>query len=267
MSNILKLIKFNLFVTKKTIIGWSIAIFLIMGMYMILFDSIQDIVKAEMEAMPEELLQFFGVNNLTDMSNYITYFGTILGILIIAISIFAVTYSASLITKEEKTKSIEFLSGLPISRKEIFISKYLTSLIAIIFIVLLAGLSATISGYIKGGDTFNIGDLLNIILITGFIPIFFGGVGIMIAGINSKIATGSMVSIITLISYMLGYLTELLKDKAEWLKYLSPFILFSPSNALELSNSTVITFIIYIILYIVLIIVGLKIYKKRDMKV
>ncbi|MPN52357.1 hypothetical protein SDC9_200018 [bioreactor metagenome] len=69
---------------------------------------------------------------------------------------------------------------------------------------------------------------------------------------------------IVLACYMLGYLGNLLGDKAEFLKYFSPFELFSPKNALAFERSTLTALIIYFLIMIVLIIAGFLAYRKRD---
>ncbi len=267
MKNILRLCSFSLFINRKTILGWSIAILGIMTLYMGLFSSIKDIALIKMEAMPKELLQFVGMENMSDMSNYISYYGTIYGIIIVAVSIFSATFSAGLISKEEKSKSIEFLNSLAVSRTEIYISKYLTSTIAVGVVLSCAIISAIICGIIGGGESFILFDIISTAKITGFTALLFGAVGFKVAGINAKLGSGGIACAIVLISYMLGYLGQLLGDKAEFLLYLSPFITLSTDKILELSNDTLIALIVYIIVYIASLVAGCVGYNKRDLKI
>ncbi len=267
IKNIFKLCTFNLMITKKTIISWSIAILAIMTLYMALFPSIQDLAQAKFDAMPQELMQFMGMENMADMSNYVTYFGMIYNIILVAVSIFAVTFSARLITKEEKTKSIEFLNSLAVSRLEIYISKYFTSLIAIGIVLSGAIVSSIVCGFIGGGESFVLSDIISAAKITSFTAILFGGIGLMFAGISSKIGTGSIVASVVLASYMLGYLGELLVEKAEWLTYFSPFVMLNAKEAILFSSKTLISFIIYICIYIIALIIGGIMYKKRDLQI
>ena len=58
VKNVLKISKFDLKTSRKNLIGWIVAIFGIMFLYMILFNSIQEIAQVEMEVMPVELLEF-----------------------------------------------------------------------------------------------------------------------------------------------------------------------------------------------------------------
>ncbi len=265
-KNIFMLCRFNVLITKKSIIGWSIAIFSFMTLYMILFPSIQDLAQAKFDAMPQELMQFFGMANMSIMSNYVTYFGMIFNLILIAVAIFAATFSARLITKEEKTKSIEFLNSLAVSRLEIYISKYVTSLIAVIIVLIGAILSAIVCGFIGGGESFILADIIAAAKISSFSAFLFGAIGLMFAGISTKIGSGSVTAAVVLASYMLGYLGELLGEKADWLMYFSPFVMLNVQEVLAFSDKTMVILIVYIIIYIAALIVGGKVYCRRDLE-
>ncbi len=267
LRNVFKLCVINISNTKKSIIGWSIAIFSIMSLYMILFPSIKDMAQIKLDVLPQELMQFVGMSSMADMSNFTTYFGMIYGIILIAISIFSATYSSSLIRKEEQTKSIEFLNALTVSKTEIYISKYITSYFVTLIIVLCAIISTIICGFIGGGETFNIIDILTASKFSSLTPFIFGGLGLMFAGISPKLGTGALSSAIVLVSYVLGYLGELLTTSGEFLLYFSPFSMLSVKNVLSNESGVTISLIIYFAIYVISIIIGCMIYNKRDLKI
>lgn len=260
--NIINLTKFNLKVNKGNIWGWFISIFLIMFVYMIFFPTIKDIGIAKMELMPEEMLKFFNLTSLNDMNNYVSYFGMIFNMVLIAISIFAAIFSAKLICKEENTKSIEFLNALHVSRNEIYISKLITAFISITFILLGVVFATLISGFIVGGKTFILNDILMITKVTSITAYMFMALSFLLSGITSKINVSSISSIVVLLCYMVGYLGTLLEKK--WLTNFSPFESLSPTNALVMSNSTILILLVYFVIMAVFIIIGIKFYKKRD---
>ena len=267
MKNIIKLTKFNLYIHRKNIIGWTIAITAIMILYMSLFPSIKDIAQAELDAMPKEILQFMGMDKTTKLADYTSYYAMVYGIILIPISIFAATFSANQITKEEKTKVIEFLNGLAVSRKEIYISKYITSLIAISIVVVIANLAPIICGNINGGETFIADKIIESVKVTSFIPIFYGGIALALASFSSKTGSGAVASSVVVFTYMMGYLGELLVDKAAFLKDISPFIIFSVNNALNITDNVIFKLLVYIVIYIICLICGKIIYQKRDFKI
>ncbi|MFI3207295.1 MAG: ABC transporter permease subunit [Clostridia bacterium] len=267
LKNIYRLCIFSLRTHKKLILAWSFAIFSIMTLYMILFSSIQEMAEIKMEAMPQELLQFVGMEDFSEMSNYVSYFGIIFGIVLVAIAIFGASYSSSLITKEEKSKSIEFLSTLPISRTEIFVANYFSSTIAVAITLYTAVFATIICGFIQGGESFVLADVIQISKICSFIPLLFSAISLGLAGISSKIASGTFCSMVVLGSYMLGYLGTLLNDDGKILSYASPFISLSAEKSLELSSETIIILLIYFAIYFTFLFVGNYFYSKRDLNV
>lgn len=252
--------------SKKNIIGWSIGIFSIMFLYMILFPSMNEMAQAEMNSMPKELTKLMGMDSFSSLANFITYYGMIYNIILIAISIFAVTFSANLIMKEEKTQSIEFLYSMPVSRLEIYVSKVITSFLAVLLIVLCAIISSLLCGFINGGETFVLSDFILISKISSFTAFFFISISIFLSGASSKINGSIVGSFAVLLTYMFGYLGKLLNDNGKFLLKISPFEAFSPSNALNLQNETVLLLILYLSIMIILVIIGGLLYNKRDFK-
>ena len=264
-KNVTKLTKFEIKIQKKIILGWTISIFLLMFLYMVLFPSIKEMAQMKMDAMPEELLELFGMGDFSNMDNYITYYGMIYNMILIAVSIFAATFGANLLYKEEKSKSIEFLYSLEVSRSEIFFSKLLTGFIGVMCVLISAIVPSLICGFMAG-DTFDMMDFITISKMSSTTPFLFLALAFMISGVSSKISSATITSVAVLGSYMMGYLGNLLEDKAQWLRYLSPFETLSPNNVLAMENETMIAMGAYFILMILFIIIGKIVYVKRDLK-
>lgn len=266
-TNVFKITRFDLRTNRKSIIGWLITVFSIMFLYMILFPSIQDVAKVEMEMMPAELMQFMGMNAMADLANFSTYFGMIYMLVIIAISVFAASYTSGLIYKEEKERTIEFLYSLEVSRSEIFISKALSGFIGMLMVIFSAIVAAIISGLINGGVTFHIGEVIKIGILCGFIPLIFWGISLLLVGLTAKIRITMVSSMMVFVSYILGYLAILLGEKADWLTYVSPFEIFKPEAMLDLGTNELIAFICYLVVTILCFIVGITTYNRRDFHV
>lgn len=262
--NSLRLCRFDLKINRKMIIGWCIAMFSFMFLYMILFPSIQELAQVKMDAMPKELLEFVGMDNFSDMSNFVSYFGIIFNLALIAISIFAVTFSANLLYKEEKSKTIEFLSSLETNRTEIYIAKLLTAFVAVIFVLLASMMAVLICGIINGGKTFSAVDIVMIIKIAGFTPFFFMAVGLCLSAVSAKIGAPVIGGMAVIFSYVFGYLGNMLEEKAQWMKYFSPFELFQSEHAQSPDGTILTVLAIYIFLVVGMCVAGALIYKRRD---
>lgn len=127
------------------------------------------------DAMPKELMQFMGMESMQDMGNYMHYFGMIFQIWLIVISFFAASFSGGLIVQEEKRETIEYLYAMPVSRLDIYFSKVAAAFLAVLAVVACTGLSAILCGMAVGGETYDAGQLLLIVKLSGFIPLFLSG--------------------------------------------------------------------------------------------
>ena len=266
-SKVKKLFCFDFYNLRKTIIGWTIAIAGIMSLYCFMFPMVQDMASIKFDAMPEDMLQLFGVGAIADMANFVTYFGMIYGLVLVAISIFSATLGSRLIHREEETKSIEFLSSLSVSRVEIYVSKLLVLFASIMIVVACGAILALIAGAMVGGDTFIFMEVVAIIKVSSFTPFFFGVLALGIAGMSYKYGIGSISSMLVLVLYMAGYLGQLLGTNGEFLLYLSPFISFSAENAIALEMKTMVTLGVYFAIATGITYFGGYIYNKRDLKI
>jgi len=214
-SSAIKLAWFCIKQNGKQIIGWCIAIFSIMFLYMILFPSVKDMAQIKLNAMPQELLQFVGMEGLSDMSNFITYFGMVFNMILIAISIFAASFSAGIISMEERRKTIEFLYALETSRSEIYVSKLITAFFGVFAVRCSGVIAAAICGTINGGSSFVVREFVNIVVVSGYTVFFFMALSLMIAGASSKMGTPMIGSMAVLVCYVFGYLSKLLGSGAQ----------------------------------------------------
>lgn len=266
-SSMWKLTGFSIKNNRKQIFGWCFAIFSIMFLYTILFPSVKDLAQAKLDAMPESLLQLVGMDELSDMSSFISFFGMIFNLVLIAISIFAASFTGKLISSEEKTGTIEFLYSLEVSRIEIYVSRLAASFISVLVVTCCGIAAAGIAGAINGGETFILEDFLLIVKTSGFIPFFFLGLSLMFVGVSKKIGASSYGNMAVLVLYLLGFLSSLLGENAQWLGLLSPFETLSPTNAVEMDGKTLVAFGVNFALFIIFIIAGGAAYKRRDFNI
>ncbi len=267
MGNVFKIFTFGLLVNKKRIIGWLIGIVAMMAMYMVFFPSVKDMATVKFEAMPQEIMRLFGMENMADLGNYSSYFGTIYQLVLIALSIYGATFASSIIISEEKNKSIEFLSSLHVSRREIYVGKYLVVTFSLLLVVILSTAVTILCGIVAGGESYNLNEILRMSIVSSLIPIFFSGIILLLAGFNVKVGTGAIGSFIVLLSYMLGYLSQLLGENGELLGYISPFATIGPISALESNSDIYGEFAVYAAIYIAATITGCILYNKRDFKI
>lgn len=267
MKTSFKVAFLNLKINRKFVLGWVVATNAIMLLYMLLFPQVKEIAQAKIDAMPEEILQLVGISNLTDMSNYVNYYAMVNNILIIVISIFAVTFGANLFTKEENKKTIYFLSNLKISRGQIYFGKILIGVFATLSITITNLIISIICGYLSKDASFIVLDLIKVGILNALIPFCFLILGVFLGASLTTINASLFGSMLVVLSFLLGYLGNLLEDKANFLSYFSPFELFGSTKALALDFTTSMASLGALIVVIIFLILGKIIYQKRDYQV
>lgn len=264
MKTIITLLSFQLHTRLKTILIWGFAMAFFMCMYMAFFSTMQEIAQVKFELLPQAYLQLMGIEDLATAGNYDQYFAMICQLLMIFVSGFAVTFSMNLILKEEKNKSIEFLYSLHVTRTQIYVSKLLLSLAAVIFVIALIIGSGVLMGIVVGDATFHMFDVIRQGLLCALIPIIFLFIAHFAASCSARYTSAAAGCAVLFVSYMLGYLGTILEGKADWLLWLSPFDLFSASNALHPDHTLYTALGAYALLCCLCIAAGLFAYRKRD---
>ncbi|NMD38365.1 MAG: ABC transporter permease subunit [Christensenellaceae bacterium] len=265
IKNIGRIFAFDLKNKFKYICLWCVAAAAVMFLYMILFPSVSAMVGLKLNIVPKAMLKLFGMDENMMFNNFVQYFGMVYRIVIIALSMFASSFTAGLLYREESTKTIEFLNALPVSRSEIYFAKGLLGLFANLLLIFVAILFSALAGFINGGKTFVFESFIDMAVKMSFIPIFYWALAWGFAGITAKLNASSIVNTIMGIAYILGYIGVLLENKN--FSYISPFELLSPQNVTNLNSSIIIGFLIYAAVGISCIFAGLAVYNKRDFEI
>lgn len=212
---------------------------------------------------PEEVIKAFNM----DISSIDSAFGWLKSegfvFVLLTIGCYAGTIGSNILLKEESEKTIEYLNSLPVTRKNIVISKAICGIIYIISIIGLLGLFNFIGlKLIEEFDT-KLFLLLSITPIFSSIAIFSLCMFISTFTHKQKKMTGISLGIV-FISYILQMLSEL-GESTEFLKYFSAFSLADIRNVILNSSINPIMVVISIVLTIVFIILTIINYKRKEL--
>lgn len=255
---------------KGTVI-WLAFIVGIMFMYMFMYPLVEDIISEKMAAMPPEFLQVFGMNGGVPLDNYNSYFAMIYQIVFIVLCCYCVSFGANALYEEEKMKSIEFLNSVKISRIEIYTGKFLVIAVNLMILIVGAIIATIIGGFAVSEGTMNLMAILSVYKLSGITLFFFVSLGFFLAAIFKRGTRPSMIGISILFgTYIIGYLGEIVGDKLDFLKMISPIHITAASPIMEsnigqgTADYNMLPVIILAILMFTLLIGGAIMYKKRD---
>lgn len=231
--------KLNLYFTevrrnRKNLITWTLIVVgftaLVVGIFPAMADMGKDLITM-MEKLPAELAKAMGMDANT-WTNILGFYSTYYGIyIILLVGIFCMSTGATIISKEERDRTAEFLITRPISRKQIFKEKLLALLTLTIIIDIIQTIVAVLMVAFLGTDVdWNAFATMHVHGIT--LILFFTSMGVLISFFFQprKNFMGMVVGII-FGSYFLNAISRS-TNSIEWIGYISPFryLDFDPLN-------------------------------------
>ncbi|WFD10984.1 ABC transporter permease subunit [Tepidibacter hydrothermalis] len=250
---------------RKSTIIWTLSLVVMVLVFFSLFPSfssdIED-VKTLLEGFPESIRNMMGIS-LESFNNILGYYSFPFSFIVLIGAIQAMNLGASIISKEVREKTADFLLTKPIKRTQILTSKILaviTSLIITNLVYIVA--SNLIASSVKNKDyNFKIFFMISITLL--FVQLIFMSLGIMISVILPKIKSVLSISLATVfIFYFISFLSS--TDSDDIIRYITPFKYFNPAYIIENSSYETTFIFISLIIVLVCIISSYVIYDKKD---
>ena len=175
---------------SRSVIIWSIAIFMVMLLYMSVFSSFAadaEMLNEMMAEFPEELLVAFGMDGV-DLSTVLGYFGIITLFAQVLVAVQAANYGFGLVSIEERELTADFLLTRPVGRPKILTSKLLAALtgLAITNAVVWVAAFALIALFSEGRP-YDTGILVLLLLTVAFIQLYFLTVALLISLFRRRI--------------------------------------------------------------------------------
>lgn len=272
-DNMVKGVKMNIFrhemkSTQRSLLVWSISMALLVFSGMGKFSAYtaggenSDIFVN----MPHTIKALFGFAAF-DIQTLGGFYAFLFTYLAIAMAIHAVLLGNSIVIKEERDKTTEFLMTKPVSRKVILTAKLFcagTNLIILNTVTLISSL-IIVASYDEGSDLTAI--ILWLMVSMLLLQVMFTALGTLLASVAREAkTTGSIASGIVIAAYFIAKITDL-SDSLYFLKILSPFKYFSYQEILEGKGLNIIIIILTLLFSILLLLYTYKFYSKRDLAV
>ncbi|WML41739.1 ABC transporter permease subunit [Neobacillus sp. OS1-2] len=254
---------------RKSLIFWSIGVFLMVVSGMAKYDayssagqSINDLVAD----MPQTLRAVLGFGAV-DLSKVSGYYSLLFLYLLLMATIHAAMLGATIIAKEERDKTFEFLFVKPVSRTTIITAKLSAAFVNIVVFNLVTYVSSiSLIAKYNSGEAVN-GDIGLLMVGMFILQLLFMVIGSALAAVKKKPKTAASVATgILLLTYMLSIAIDI-NEHIEGLKYLTPFKYFEAKNVMFGSGLDVAFVMISVILIAALTLGTYVFYQKRDLNV
>jgi ABC-2 type transport system permease protein len=220
----------TLFDMRKSLMWWSIGLFL-MSLYMMTFyPSIEEgsmDMQEYVDNLPDSMKALIGGEvDLSTIEGFLSMelFSFFYPFMFLA---FAVTYGASFIGSEEENGTLDLLLATPIPRWRVVLEKFAALVVFTLLVV-----AATYAGFMVGAllvdiDEMNAGRILEATLNMTPLTLFFAALALAMTGIRGGrgLALGVVLGLGT-VSYLVYSMAEV-TDIPNWLQQLSPWYYYN----------------------------------------
>lgn len=216
--------------------------------------------------LPQSIKALFGMGslNVTTMSGF---FGFLFLYIAVATAIHAAILGSSILAKEERDKTTEFLIVKPVSRFSIITFKLLAAVLNIVIlnIVTLVTSIGMVAVYNNGKDI--TGEIVAFFLSMLIIQLIFLSLGALLsAAMRNPKGAGSLASSIVIGTYIISAITSF-NDRLNVLNVLTPFKYFSSDRIIAGEGLVPGIVVLSIILVAVFTVSTYFFYQKRDLNI
>jgi ABC-2 type transport system permease protein len=250
---------------RKSTISWTLSLVLIIALFMSFYPAFAkdaDDFKKIMEGYPEAIRNAIGFN----LGNFFTILGFYcfpLSFITLCGAIQGMNLGTSIVSKEVREKTADFLLTKPVTRATVLTSKLLAALVSIVMtnIVYLA-VTIFITSQVKTDD-FSLKVLVMLSMTMFFIQLIFLAIGIIISVIVPKINSVLTVSLATVFAfYFLGMFSSTTGEEAK--RYLSPFKYFDSAYIIKHASYEASFLMVSAVIIILAITASYLVYAKKD---
>lgn len=250
---------------RKSTIIWSLSLIAIMIIFMSMYSTFAEDAKGFMkivENYPEAIRNAMGFNQ----ENFFTILGFYsfpLSFITLCAAIQAMNLGTSIINKEVREKTADFLLTKPVTRTKILTAKLLAAFVSIVVTNIFYFAAASFVALQVQTDDFSLKIFLLLSLTIFFIQLIFLSLGIIISVIVQKIKSVLTVSLATVFAfYFVGMFSNTTGDEVK--RYFSPFKYFDTAYIMKHSSYETTFLIAGAVIIILAIATSYVVYSKKD---
>lgn len=250
---------------RKSTIIWTVSLIAVLVLFLSMFPSIAkdaDEFKKLLEGYPEPVRKAIGLE-MDQLFTILGFYSYSFLYLSLCGAIQAMNLGTSIVSKEVREKTADFLLTKPVTRKQIMTSKLLAAITSLILtnIVFIIGASLMASQVATEDYSYQVFMLISFSLF--MIQLIFLSLGLIISVIARKIRSVLAVSLGTVFSFfIIAMLTAASGDEAK--RYLSPFKYFDTAYIMEHSRYETSFLLVGLGIILAAIVSSYLIYVKKD---
>ena len=250
---------------RKALLGWCIglvALVLFYMPYMPIFIEQSESLKTFFEGMGSVAAAAFGID-ADSFFGPLGFYGYLFTFIYLLGAIQATSLGLSVISRESRTKTVDFLLTKPRSRTSLFFQKIASGFLCLIITQIVFYLFSTISLWVVASGDVSIVPYVLISLSFSLVQFMFYAIGICVASVFPKIKSTTTIAVgISLGFFLMSTIANL--TGSETLRWLAPTRYFD-TNYIMLHHAYETEYLVLCFaLIVVLLAVAYLVYRKRD---
>lgn len=251
---------------RKSTIIWSISLVLVALLMLSMFPSIAkdaENFKKLLDVYPPALKKALGIS-IDSVTSLLAYYSSfVLLYVVLCGAIQAMNLGTSIISKEVREKTADFLLTKPVKRHKIITSKILAGAISLLITNIIYILCSSVIAEIVTNKPFQYNIFLLLSLTLLFVQLMFMSLGIIISVIIGRIKSVLPISISTVFGFFfIAMFSSIIGDKAT--RYITPFKYYDATYIIKNSSYEVKFILIELIFIVFVISMSYIIYSKKD---
>jgi ABC-2 type transport system permease protein len=212
---------------RNSTIIWTVALSLLVVTFLSLFPSFSndvEVTKKILENLPPVVSSAIGISaqNFFNIYGFLSYLFTFV---MLVGSVQAMNIGVGILSKEESSKTADFLLTKPISRSKVITNKLFAAFILLIITNIVFCSVALMMAVLVSIDSFDITTFLLVSAKLVLVQIIFLSLGFLLSVIIPKIKSTITVSLPVVFGFFIaGTVGEILR--LDYIKYISPFKLY-----------------------------------------
>lgn len=250
---------------RKSTIIWTFSMAAVAVLFLSLYPAfskdVTGLTKA-LEGYPLALRKAIGLS-LESFTTMLGFYSFMFGYILLCGAIQAMNLGTSIVSKEVRDKTADFLMTKPVSRKQILTAKLLGILTSIVITnIIYLIIAILVANAVKTGN-YSLKIFIMISLTLFFVQLMFLALGVIVSVILPKIKSVIAVSLGTVFSfYIINMFGSVIGEKA--VRYITPFKYYDVAYIIKNGSYEVTFVILEIILVAIAIVASYRIYMKKD---
>lgn len=250
---------------RKSTIIWTCSLITLVILFLSMFPAFSkeaEAFKEIMKGFPEPIRKAMGIS-VDSMSSILGFYSYMFLYTTLCGAIQAMNLGTSIVSKEVRAKTADFLLTKPVTRKAIMTSKLMAALTCLVITNVIYLVASSSMAYIVATKDYSYKIFFMISITLFFVQLMFLALGIIISVVMPKIKSVLPISLGTVFSFfIIGMLAATTGD--DTMRYITPFKYFDTNYILKNSSYEVSFIIVGIVLIVAAITTSYYVYSKKD---